>query len=183
MHNPNREVYTNFKPRHEIVEVEPIVAVLIVSNRCFSAMLRGERVPDESGKLAVDLLRQAHVQCAEPIVIPNDKSIIQGFVRLLHEKFNFNTIITVGGTGPSPRDQTVDALKEIADKELPGFGELFRRLSEKELGPHIILTRASAFIYKKCVIFCLPGSPSAVELALRDIIIPTLRHVLSELHR
>ncbi len=174
---------TGFKPHHEIVEVEPIVAVLVVSNRLFTALVRGEEPQDESGMLAVKILKENSIEKVCRLIIPNDKVIIQRYIQYLYEKFNINTVITVGGTGPSARDQTVDAVREIADKELPGFGELFRRLSERKLGPHIVLTRASAFIYKKCVVFCLPGSPDAVQLALREIILPTLRHILSELYR
>ncbi len=174
---------TRFKPRHELIEIEPVIVILVVSNRLFAELLQGREPQDESGVLALKILRENGISKVSKLIIPNDKALTQRYVQYLHEKHNINTIITIGGTGPSHRDQTIDAIREIADKELPGFGELFRRLSERKLGPHIILTRASAFIYRRCVIFCLPGSPDAVEIALKEIILPTLKHVLSELYR
>jgi len=172
-----------FKPSHEIVHVKPKIAVVVVSNSRFRMYLERGQVEDESGKLAREILMKNGLDVLNIVYVPNHDEAIRGVIRALIENFNVNVVITIGGTGPSWRDRTVDAIKSIADRELPGFGELFRRLSEPELGPHIILTRASAFTYRNAVIFCLPGSPSAVKLAVERMIIPVLEHILSELYR
>ncbi len=174
---------SSFKPAHEIVRIQPKVAVVVVSNSRFRMYLERGCVEDESGNLARDLLRKHNMVVLNVVYIPNNEDSVRGIVKSLVEHFGVNVIVMIGGTGPSPRDKTVDAVRSIADKELPGFGELFRRLSEEELGPHIILTRASAFTYRNSVIFCLPGSPSAVKLAIEKIIVPVLEHVLSEINR
>ncbi len=174
---------SNFKPRHEIIEVHPRAAIIVVSNSRFRSYLERGLIEDESGRIARDLLREHSVEVLNIVYIPNNGEALQGIIKALVDNFGVNVIITVGGTGPSWRDVTVDSVRRIADKELPGFGELFRRLSERELGVHTVLSRASAFVYNRAVIFCLPGSPSAVQLAIKEIIIPVLRHVLSEINR
>jgi len=174
---------SGFTPRHEIVKVKPRACIIVVSNSRFRMYLETGQVEDESGNLAKKLLQDAGIETLNILYLPNCKEAVKEIVKFLVDNLGVNVIITIGGTGLSYRDQTVDAIREIAHREIPGFGELFRRLSESELGPHIILTRASAFTYNRCVIFCLPGSPSAVKLAIEKIILPTLEHVLSELHR
>jgi len=89
-----------------------------------------------------------------------------------------DVVITTGGTGISPKDVTIEAVKSIVDKELEGFGEIFRYLSYKEIGESAIITRAFAGVLNGRVIFCLPGSSKAVELGVK-IIKPVLRHVVS----
>ncbi len=173
---------SEFKPRHEILKVEPIIAVLVVSNSRFRMFIENGKVEDESGTLAVNLLRERYSKVRGPIYVPNDIEIIRGYVKALPRDFSINTIITIGGTGPSRRDKTIDAVSELG-RELPGFGEFFRRLSETRIGPHAILSRAGAYVCENCVVFCLPGSPDAVELAIKELIIPTLEHILSEIFR
>ncbi len=172
----------DFKPRHELVRVEPNIAIIVVSNSRFRSILETGSTEDESGILALKLLRERYSNVRGPIYVPNDADIVKGYVRALPRIYGVNTIITIGGTGPSKRDRTVDAVAEIG-RELPGFGELFRRLSENRIGVHAILSRAGAYICDDCIVFCLPGSPDAVELAIRDIIIPALEHILSEIFR
>ena len=92
-------------------------------------------------------------------------------------------IITSGGTGAGKRDVTVDTLKELFTKEFTGFGEAFRRLSWSEIGALAAFSRATAGIIAERVIFCLPGSPTAVTLALNQIILPSLGHLLWEATR
>ncbi|NPB00924.1 MAG: molybdenum cofactor biosynthesis protein MoaB [Crenarchaeota archaeon] len=171
-----------FKPRHEMLKIEPNIAVLVVSNSRFRMLLENGRVEDESGNLAVRLLKEKYSKVRGPIYVPNDVEIVRGYVKALPRDFSINTILTIGGTGPSRRDKTIDAVSEIG-KELPGFGEFFRRLSESRIGPHAILSRAGAYVCENCIVFCLPGSPDAVELAIRELIIPTLGHILSEIFR
>ncbi len=93
---------------------------------------------------------------------------------------NIDVIITTGGTGIGNRDITVETLKEIFEKELSGFGEIFRAESYKELGAGAILSRATAGVYKNSIIIAMPGSPNAVQLGI-DIIFNELGHLARHL--
>lgn len=88
-----------------------------------------------------------------------------------------------GGTGFTKRDVTVEAVKELLDKEMVGFGELFRYLSYKEIGSASMLSRALAGSIGQKVIFCMPGSTNAVRLAMEKLILPELRHLVWEMNR
>ncbi|HMP43275.1 MAG TPA: molybdopterin-binding protein [Roseiflexaceae bacterium] len=87
------------------------------------------------------------------------------------------------GTGITRRDSTYEAIASLLDKQLPGFGELFRMLSYEDVGAAAMLSRATAGTYRDSLIFCLPGSPGAVRLALEKLILPQLRHLVWELIR
>ncbi|MEY3991201.1 MAG: hypothetical protein RI985_2282 [Chloroflexota bacterium] len=89
-------------------------------------------------------------------------------------------IITTGGTGIAKRDTTIDAIEPRLERKLPGFGELFRMLSYEQVGSAAMLSRATAGTWGGSLIFCLPGSPAAVELAMTRLIVPELRHLVWE---
>jgi molybdenum cofactor biosynthesis protein B len=94
-----------------------------------------------------------------------------------------DVLLATGGTGVAPRDVTVEALVPLFTKELPGFGELFRALSFAELGPAAMLSRATAGVVEGKAIFLLPGSPAALELAMRRLILPEIAHLLAQARR
>jgi molybdenum cofactor biosynthesis protein B len=99
--------------------------------------------------------------------------------RAVKEQVNdVDVVITTGGTGLAPRDVTIEAVQKLLIKEIPGFGELFRFVSYEKIGSSAMLTRASSGIIDNTVIFCLPGSPNAVKLAMEALILPELQHVL-----
>ena len=88
-----------------------------------------------------------------------------------------------GGTGIGRRDSTVETLRALFEKELPGFGEIFRMLSYEEIGSAAMLSRATAGTYRGMILFAMPGSPQAVKLALEALILPELGHLVRELTR
>jgi molybdenum cofactor biosynthesis protein B len=92
-------------------------------------------------------------------------------------------VLVTGGTGITRRDQTVEAIRPLLEKEIPGFGELFRMLSFQEIGSAAWLSRALAGTVRGALIFVLPGSPNAVRLALDRLILPELGHAVRELSR
>lgn len=92
-------------------------------------------------------------------------------------------VLVTGGTGITRRDQTVEAIRPLLDKETPGFGELFRMLSFQEIGSAAWLSRALAGTARGALVFVLPGSPNAVRLALERLILPELGHAVRELSR
>jgi molybdenum cofactor biosynthesis protein B len=92
-------------------------------------------------------------------------------------------VLVTGGTGITRRDQTVEAIRPLLEKEIPGFGELFRMLSFQEIGSAAWLSRALAGTSRGALVFVLPGSPNAVRLALDRLILPELGHAVRELSR
>ncbi len=156
------------------VEVK-VGAVTISTSRWkrFGDVSGVDNVPedDESGRLIVEELN-----CVEYRLIPDDRSkIISTLMELMRE---VDVVVTTGGTGISPKDVTIEAVRMIVEKEIDGFGEIFRRLSYDEIGVSAILTRAFAGVSQGKIIFCLPGSKRAVELGLK-LIKPLLRHAVS----
>jgi molybdopterin adenylyltransferase len=88
-----------------------------------------------------------------------------------------------GGTGISARDTTYDVVSRYLEKTLPGFGELFRMLSFQEVGAAAMFSRATAGVYHNTLIFSMPGSPNAVQVALEKLIIPEINHLAWEISR
>ncbi len=103
-------------------------------------------------------------------IIKDDVSLIQDTLRELSHDSSIDVIITTGGTGLTGRDNTIDAIKDISEIEIPGFGELFRYLSYKKIGTSTIQSRSTAFLVNKKYVFCLPGSTSAVKDAWEQIL-------------
>lgn len=92
-------------------------------------------------------------------------------------------IVFNGGTGVSRRDRTYDVLARALEKELPGFGEIFRMLSYAEIGPAAMLSRATAGTYRGCAVVSVPGSTNAVKLAMAKLILPEIQHLAWEITR
>jgi molybdopterin adenylyltransferase len=88
-----------------------------------------------------------------------------------------------GGTGIAPRDTTYDVLSRMLEKTLPGFGELFRMFSYQEVGAAAMFSRATAGVYRGTLVFSMPGSPNAVQVALEKLIIPEINHLAWEVAR
>ncbi len=92
-------------------------------------------------------------------------------------------ILFNGGTGISPRDTTYDVVSRMLEKTLPGFGELFRLLSFQEVGAAAMFSRATAGVCRGTLVFSMPGSPNAVQVALEKLIIPEINHLAWEIAR
>ena len=103
-------------------------------------------------------------------IIPDDKDKIFSFLKEKTKINDLNSIITTGGTGLTGRDSTPEAFKMIIEKEIPGFGEIFRMISFKKISTSAIQSRALAGIVKNKFIFALPGSPSACADAWDQIL-------------
>jgi molybdenum cofactor biosynthesis protein B len=138
---------------------------------------------DETGNAAKKLIEAKGHKVASRTIIPNDAERIRADVEKQLEEPTIQVIITSGGTGIGSKDKTVDTLRPLLEKDLPGFGELFRHLSYEDVGAAATLSRSIAGIAKGKVIFCLPGSKNAVRLALGKIILPSIGHMLWELNR
>jgi molybdenum cofactor biosynthesis protein B len=108
-------------------------------------------------------------------IVDDDVGMIRlGLLKSLYEE-KADVVVLTGGTGLAPRDVTVEAVGPLLDKALEGFGDLFRKVSYDQVGSAALLSRATAGSTGGKLVFCLPGSPRAVETAL-DLILPELPH-------
>jgi molybdenum cofactor biosynthesis protein B len=139
---------------------------------------------DESGALMKQLLEAAGFVVADYALLPNIEARVRGHIRALIARDDIDAVLITGGTGLGSKDRTVEAVRSILDKELPGFGEIFRVLSfQEQIGAAAILSRAVAGSANETFIVSMPGSKAAVELAMTRIVIPELRHAIRELRR
>ena len=145
------------------------VRIVTVSTSRYAKMQEGKRFTDESGDLAESETKKGGYSVTGRTLVSDEKKMIRGeMARFLSGKDD--VMIFTGGTGVAKRDVTVDAVKPYFEKELVGFGELFRRLSFDDVGFAAILSRATAGIVRGKVVLCLPGSPDAVKLALGTVL-------------
>jgi molybdenum cofactor biosynthesis protein B len=114
-------------------------------------------------------------------VVTDDVAAIKELTLHVTQKIHPDAIIMTGGTGISPRDVTIEAVKPMFEKELTAFGTLFAQLSFEEIDSAAILSRATAGIVKKTIIFCMPGSIKACKLACNSLIFPELGHLLKHI--
>ena len=133
---------------------------------------------DSSGKTIKDLLAaQQHVIVSYQI-LKDEPAQISAAVRVLLERSDVDAIIINGGTGIAPRDTTFEAIQGLLEKEIPGFGELFRMLSYQDIGSAAMMTRATAGVAKGKIVVSLPGSTGAVELGMTKLVLPELGHMM-----
>ena len=153
------------------------------SVRCFVLTISDTRTEasDTSGDAIVELLSTAGHHLAGRRIVQDDPAMVRGALK--SQQANADAIITTGGTGITKRDSTYEAIMALLDKQLDGFGELFRMLSYAEIGSAAMLTRACAGTMGRTAVFSLPGSGHAVRLAMTRLILPELGHVVRELRR
>jgi molybdenum cofactor biosynthesis protein B len=139
---------------------------------------------DESGALIQRLVTDAGHTVSDYSLLTNDEARVRERTRALLERVDVDAVLITGGTGLGSRDRTVEAIRPLLEKELPGFGELFRVVSfQEQIGAAAILSRAVAGGTNGKLVVSMPGSKAAVELALTRILLPELRHVIRELRR
>lgn len=136
---------------------------------------------DRSGDLAVERIRAAGHRVVARAIVPDEPARVREVVSQWLASNDVQLILVCGGTGISARDQTYEALSELFDRRLDGFGELFRVLSYEQVGSRSMLSRATAGIAGGKPVFLMPGSTKAVELALARLILPEIPHLLTEL--
>ncbi len=143
------------------------IAVLTISDSRTEAT-------DKSGKLLCDRLTNAGHQLAEKAIVPDDIYQIRAIVSRWIADATVQAIITTGGTGVTGRDGTPEAIKPLLDKELQGFGELFRMLSYTDIKTSSLHSRALAGVANRTYAFCLPGSSGACRTGWDELIRPQL---------
>ena len=136
---------------------------------------------DTSGRAIVELLERAGHTVESKSIVRDEPEQVRTIVGA--HVGRLDAVITTGGTGIASRDTTCDALEQLFQRRLEGFGELFRALSYEEIGSAAMLTRAVAGIARGTAVFILPGSEHAVRLGMTKLILPELGHVVRELRR
>jgi len=156
------------------------------SVRCMVVTVSDTRTPetDKSGALMRELLEQGGYRIVRYEIVKDEYDQIREMIREAAQDPEVEAILFNGGTGIAPRDTTYEAVRDSLDKEMPGFGEIFRYLSfAEDIGPAAILSRAVAGVVGTTAVFSTPGSSGAVKLAMTRIIVPELRHVMREIYK
>ena len=135
---------------------------------------------DTGGAVVEELLRAAGHTVVAREIVPDDREAIQSALRECLKKEGLRAVILTGGTGVAPRDVTPESVAPLLEREVPGFGELFRALSYEDIGSAALLSRALAGLSQGRVIFVIPGSRGAVRLAMEKLILPELGHLAAE---
>ena len=151
------------------------VAVLTISDTRTEAT-------DTSGGAIVALLEQEGHQVTARALVKDEPADVTAFVAA-QLRAEAQVIITTGGTGITSRDATYEALDEMLEKRLDGFGELFRMLSYADIGPAAMMSRACAGLARGRVVIALPGSEGAVRLAMTKLVLPELGHLVQQAAR
>ncbi len=143
------------------------IAVLTVSDT---------RTPedDRSGDILVERLEGAGHKLAARAIVKDETDLIAGQFRQWVDDPEIDVVLATGGTGLTGRDVTPEALAQVADKDIPGFGELFRMLSYEKIKTSTIQSRAAAGVAGGTYLFALPGSPGACKDAWDDILVHQL---------
>jgi len=138
---------------------------------------------DYSGKAISEIMSAEGHKLARRAIVKDNVVDIQSQLREVLEDPGVQVVILNGGTGIAKRDVTLEAVSHFEEKTLPGFGELFRMLSFKEIGSAAQMSRATAFLTEGKLVFCLPGSEKAVRLAVGELIAPEAGHMVWEAQR
>lgn len=153
--------------------------------RCAILTLSDTRTPetDKSGAFIREALTADGNDVVDYRILPDEPARIRELVVQWSQDAGVDAVLTNGGTGISRRDSTYDALTSLLEKRIDGFGELFRMLSFQEIGAAAMLSRAVAGSIGSTIVIAMPGSSNAVKLAMEQLVLPELRHLVYELRK
>ncbi len=156
-------------PHHEVDEIS-FGVVTVSSSRTLET--------DKSGDALVETIESGGYSVGRRELVGDQQDAITATVEAMIEMEEIDAVVVTGGTGLSPTDVTVEAVKPLFDQSIPGFGELFRYLSYEDIGPRALLSRAFAGSRDGVPVFCLPGSEQAATFGTEQLVVPTIAHVL-----
>jgi len=153
-----------------------------ITVNCAIITVSDTRTPetDKSGQLIQQLLLAEKHEVSFYHIVKDEPAAIQKLLSDCDQQLELEAIIFNGGTGIAPRDTTYDVISSWLTKTIPGFGEIFRFLSYQEIGSRAIASRAVAGVKNEKLIFSLPGSSNAVKLAMTELILPELNHLVKQ---
>ncbi|MEM1623123.1 MAG: molybdopterin-binding protein [Sulfolobales archaeon] len=160
--------------RRYAAEVPVSVCVVVTSDK----ILRGI-YSDEVTALVARLVAKYGCELKSHALVPNSRDAIA--LAISESLRKCDVVVVTGGTGLGPRDLSVDVVREICSKDIPGFGELFRYITFQMHGAVALASRATACAVGDRLVFVTPGSPDAVELALDRLVLPEIKHLIAEL--
>ncbi|OGL59613.1 MAG: molybdenum cofactor biosynthesis protein [Candidatus Tectomicrobia bacterium RIFCSPLOWO2_12_FULL_69_37] len=135
---------------------------------------------DTSGRLIQNLLADGGHRVAFYRIVKDEPDQIRAAIEAACAERGVQVVITNGGTGITARDTTYDVVASMIEKEMPGFGELFRFVSYQDIGTAAMLTRATAGTFRDSIIMTLPGSGNACRTGMEKIILPEISHMVRE---
>ncbi len=138
---------------------------------------------DVSGRNIISLAEAEGHNLVSHILVRDDIAAIRRALKDMLDLEKIDFVVVTGGTGVSRRDVTPEAIRPLLEREIPGFGEAFRALSFKQIGARAILSRALAGVLANKCVFVLPGSTKAVEMGMRELVLPLIGHMLWEVRR
>ena len=138
---------------------------------------------DIGGRTAVELLEAAGHGVRLREIVPDEPKDIRRLLAEASDRDDIDAVLITGGTGLGGRDRTFETVVAMFQKQLPGYGELFRMLSFEEIGAAAMLSRAVGGLIGRTVVLTMPGSPTAVQLAVEKLIVPELGHLVREARR
>lgn len=153
-------------------------AVFICSTSRYQSLQKGETITDVSGETIDNLLKEAGHVILFKRVISDDKIMIEHAVKSILTNPGVDVAVFCGGTGITRTDITIETVSPFFEKTLPGFGEIFRRVSYDRVGSAAVMSRAVAGIAKGKALFCIPGSPDAVKISVEMLILPEAPHIV-----
>ena len=160
---------------HETVQRPLGIAILTVS---YTRTIE----TDKGGNTVEHFVLAANHSVKDRAIVIDDYNSIRNTLIPWCNDESIDVIITTGGTGIAARDVTIEAVKSLFEKQIPGFGEIFRYLSYTEdIGTKAIASRAEAGVNTNTLIFSIPGSVGAVTLAMSQLIIPEMPHLVREI--
>ena len=152
--------------------------IFVCSTSRYQQLKNGVRINDASGDLIETLVKNAGHKVLFKTIISDNKIQIQNSVKRVLSSTELDAAIFCGGTGIAHSDVTIENVMPFLDKTLPGFGEIFRHLSYNKLGSAAILSRAAAGVAKGKAVFCIPGSPDAMQFSIERLILPEAPHIV-----
>lgn len=165
--------------KHKATAPEKLTfAVYVCSTSRYQEIQKGEKIVDVSGDIIESILSNSGHKVLSRKIIADDKNMIEETVNTVLSSEELDAAIFSGGTGIGSKDITIETVMPFFEKSLPGFGEIFRRLSYDKIGSAAVMSRAVAGVAKGKVLFCIPGSPDAVQIAVETLILPETPHIV-----
>ncbi|MFP7299501.1 molybdenum cofactor biosynthesis protein B [Neobacillus niacini] len=160
------------------------IAPKIVNCKVITVSDTRNKDTDKSGRVMMEMLTEAGHAIVDYVIVKDEAEPIKEAIVNGCEREDIDVILTNGGTGIAKRDVTIETVQGLLEKEIVGFGELFRMLSyQEDIGSAAILSRAIAGVVKDKAVFSTPGSTGAVKLAMNKLILPEIGHVVREIKK
>jgi molybdenum cofactor biosynthesis protein B len=153
-------------------------SIFVCSTSRFQLQQKKVKAADVSGDTIESILESAGHVIHTRKILADDETMIRQAVQQTLNSADVDAAVFCGGTGITPLDVTIESVTPFLEKVLPGFGEIFRKLSFDSMGSAAVLSRAIAGVAKGKAFFCIPGSPDAVKLSVERLILPEAPHIV-----